>query len=177
MIALPAGERRIVLGLGAACACLVVIAVLPWIRDPIAPGRPVKPTEAAGSPFIVPRFEAPPLAALSPMVERPLFTATRRPAPTAVPAGAAAGDAAGSGPILGRYRFNGVVVTPTVRMVFVTYIKDNKPVAIAEGEKLDEWVVTEVRGDMVVLRSGDREERVSVRDPPPAAAPGVPAPR
>jgi general secretion pathway protein N len=172
MTARPPGEQRIARVLGAACACLLALALLPWVVDPAAwlvpDRRPERGAAPDGGPSVSP-LEAPSLDRLSAMVERPVFTATRRPAPKSAQAAvASAAGAAGSASILDRYRFNGVVVSPTVRVVFVTRLGDNKPLAVAEGERLGEWVVAEVTGDAIVLRSGPREERVPLRDPPGA---------
>lgn len=172
MTALPASEKRTLRVLGVACASLLVLTLLPWAVDPAAwfvPDRRLGKGAGTAGGANVPRFEAPPLDQLAAMVERPVFTATRRPAPKALQEAKPSADGpAGSVSILNRYRFNGVVVTPTVRMVFVTQLSDNKPIAVAEGERLGEWVVAEVTGDVIVLRSGEREERVPIRDARPA---------
>ena len=151
--------------LGSLCLGLLAVAAAPWFIDPLAylapQGTPVA-ADGRAEPPVLPRFDAPSVDELAAIVERPLFTATRRPAPQAQRASAAVDNRPQSGLILGRYRLTGVVVTPTLRMVFVTQPGSRKTIAVEIGKELDGWVVTEVERHAIVLKSGEREETIVI---------------
>ena len=120
---------------------------------------------ASCQPGYEPAFGAPDLETLAVIVERPLFTATRRSAPPVQPTPAATvAEPLDPALILGRYRLTGIVVTPGLRMVFVTEPGSRKTIAVARGKKLDGWLVSEVEQHVVVLESGDRRQRIKIGD-------------
>ncbi len=155
-------------GFGALCMGLVVVAITPWITDPLATlgrGPAVPDGGDTGQPGYAPAFGAPDLETLAVIVERPLFTATRRPAPPVQPSPAATvAEPVDPSLILGRYRLTGIVVTPGLRMVFVTEPGSRKTIAVARGKELDGWLVSEVEQHVVVLESGDRRQRIKIGD-------------
>ena len=149
---------------GALCLGLVMVAIAPWITDPLATmgqGPAVPDPGDTSQPGYVPAFEAPALETLAVIVERPLFTATRRPAPPVLSTPAAA-EPLDPSLILGRYRLTGIVVTPGLHMVFVTEPGSRKTIAVALGKELDGWLVSEVEQHVVVLESGDRRHRIKI---------------
>ena len=89
----------------------------------------------------------------------------RRPAPPLPPSPAAVvADAPDEGLILGRYRLTGVVVTPSLRIIFVSQPGSGRKFAVEEGEELDGWLVAEVERHVIVLTSGDRRETIPIRE-------------
>ena len=139
-------------------AVLAAIAVAPWlVADPIAylPRNGAPPSVPAIVPA-VPALDQPPIERYAAIVGRPLFTATRRPPPpaaTAVPEDSL---------ILGRYALTGVVVTPTMRVVFVTERGSGKTLTVARGETLGNWVLVAVERDRIILESGDQRREILV---------------
>ena len=154
--------------LGAVSLLFAGIAAAPWIVDPldyIAPRETAAADGQRSQPLGPPSLDAPSLESLSEIVERPLFTATRRPAPPAQPAPAkAAAEALDKSLILGRYKLTGIIVTPALRMVFVTVPGSRKTIAVARGKLLDGWVVSEVERQVIVLVSGERRKRIKIGD-------------
>lgn len=154
--------------LGALCLFLGGVAVAPWTADPLVnPGRqPPAPAPGDDSqPGYAPAFEAVAPEALAVIVERPIFTATRRPPPAVLPAAAApAAETPDKSLILGRYKLTGVVVTPTLRLVFVTKPGSRKTIAVARGKKLDGWVISEVEQHLIVLESDQGRIRIKIED-------------
>lgn len=160
----PAVQRRLVTALAAVSAVEIAVAAAPWLIDPlpfpavaeVAPG-----IEAASQ--AIPPMETRPLESFEAFARRPLFTASRRPPPADPVNGGPAAPAEGIGVILGRYRLTGVVVTPTVRIAFMTDLNANKSFAVSEGEKLGEWVFAEIARESITLQSNGRREVFPLR--------------
>ena len=154
--------------LGALCLFLGGVAVAPWTADPLVNLGRQPPAPAPGDdsqPGYVLAFEAPAPEALAVIVERPIFTASRRPPPAVLPAPAApAAETLDKSLILGRYKLTGVVVTPTLRLVFVTRPGSRKTIAVARGKKLDGWVISEVEQHLIVLESDQGRIRIKIED-------------
>ena len=120
-------------------------------------GPAVAPAIKGREPAKLPGFEKPPLKSYTAFIERPLFTATRRPPPAA--SGRELSTTSPEGGIfLGRYRLTGVVVTPTIRIAFVTDLSSGKNLAVTEGEKLGDWVLAKIDRHNITLQSGARRE-------------------
>lgn len=163
----PIGKKLLLSALTVLCLVFLAAAAAPWVVDPLdflGPESNVAVAlERVRTPAL-PKFDAPALEHLAAIVERPIFTATRRPAPKPPPARAAASaDPPDNGLILGRYRLAGVVLTPNLRLVFVTQLGTNKTIAVKQGEELDGWVVVEVERHTIVLRSRERQETITIR--------------
>lgn len=162
-----AGATLPIAALGALCVVLLGAAAAPWLGDPLDHIGGPDATGAVGTPpaAALPRFDAPPAGRLALLVERPLFTATRRPPPpagTTEPADAA--PAPDTSLILGRYRLSGVVVTPDRRLVLLTRKGGSATIGVAKGEMLDGWAVTEVEREFIVFERDARKKTYFVRD-------------
>lgn len=127
--------------LGAAAIVFVVIAAWPWLFRPVPAIRPLAaPPTSAATPTLAP---LPPLGIFAAIVERPLFSPSRRPQPGA---GAALGTS-----IESRYRLIGIVATGPKKKAFI--VEGARRFEIAEGDTLDGWTVTEIGQDRVRLTS------------------------
>ncbi len=164
-MAASAGTRLLVSVLGLSCMIFLGLALVPWLVDPTdylaaAPGTQAM-TEVAGPPM-APRLELPPIEQFGAIVERPIFTATRRTAraqPVAPSAPASSG-----GRILGRYQVIGVVVAPGNRLVLLKRLGGAETIRLKQGEEIDGWTLVEVTRDEVVLESGGRREKFEIRN-------------
>jgi len=153
---------------GALCLTFAGIAVAPWLIDPLdylAPGDGVAAPEIRIRTEGLATLEAPAFDSLAIIVERPLFTATRRPAPDLEPMPVAAAVAAkplDKSLILGRYKLTGIVVSPGLRLVFVTEPGSRRTTAVALGKELDGWLVSEVEQHVIVLESNGRRKVIRI---------------
>ena len=137
---------------------------MPWLVDPL-PFSTV-PDLTAGSEAA--SQEIPPsgirsVESFAALTTRPLFTASRRPPPVQAADVRPASSVEGIGVILGRYRLTGVVVTPTVRIAFMTDLNANKSFAVSEGEKLGDWVFAEIARESITLQSNKRRQVFPLR--------------
>jgi general secretion pathway protein N len=146
--------------LGAAAILFAALAAWPWLAPPVPATRP--PAAPPANP------PAPALAALAPLanyaaiVERPLFSPSRRPAP---------GAPSALGPsVESRYRLLGIVATGTKKKAFIA--DGARRSEIAEGETLDGWTVQEIGRDRVRLTSPSGEALLKLA--PAAAEPQKP---
>ncbi len=162
-----AGANLLIAALGALCVVLLGAAATPWLVDPLDHiGGPDAAGAVGAPPAAAPlRLDTPPAESLALLVERPLFTATRRPPPPAeMTAPAAAAPAPDTSLILGRYRLSGVVVTPDRRLVLLTRKGGSATIGVAKGEMLDDWALTEVEREFIVFERGARKKTYIVRD-------------
>ena len=123
-----------------------------------------RPPRQEAAPTPTPRLDLPPIERFAALVERPIFTATRRsaprqPGPEAAPISGAATDL-----VLGRYRLTGVVVAPARRLILLKRPGDAKTIRVLEGETIDGWTLTQVSKTTLTLESGNRREEFLVRD-------------
>jgi hypothetical protein len=116
------------------------VAVWPWlpVGAPAEPARTVTPaTDAA------PRLPGlAPFATFAETSERPLFSATRRPAPATPMIG-----------IDGRYRLQGLVIAGPTRHALIAPVAGGRALELGEGETVEGWIVTRIERDRVVLSS------------------------
>ncbi|MCC7046319.1 MAG: hypothetical protein IT562_06365 [Alphaproteobacteria bacterium] len=168
--------RALPVALWALAAVLLGASLWPFLAsiplDEGAAGAARRPKQ----PFLAPSaadLALPPLESFSETLNRPLFTATRRPpSPLAVLQGqqAAAPPAPEkTGPkgeklVLGTYLLSGIVVSADQKIVLLKHATSGKSLRLSEGETLDDWQLATVAPDYVILRRGDREERVSIRE-------------
>jgi len=170
----PIVERRLLITLSVLCIAEAAVAVTPWLADPSRLfAGPDTGRGANAVTVAAPLAEAQPLESFASFIARPLFTASRRPPPVATASrGESAAPFQQGRVILGRYRLTGVVVTPKVRIAFVTDINTNKSIAVSEGEKLGDWVFTEITRDSITVQSEGRSNTIAFRAPPEPAAVG-----
>jgi len=157
-------RRRLSGLLALLCAAEIALAVATW-RDRATAGV----AWVAGVPAAKPAkmrlgsgLEAVPLETFSAFVARPLFLASRRPPPSAAAASSGTANMSAKGVIFGPYKFTGIVITPRVRIAFVTEIGTGKSIALAEGEMLGDWRCAKITPGGVTLERGDRREVIEL---------------
>jgi hypothetical protein len=160
VIAIRAPALRLNQLLGGTAAISALIAVWPWLSPPVPANRPLA-TAPTSTP--APALTAlPPLASFSAIVERPLFSPSRRPPP---------GTSTAAAPLVaGRYRLLGVVASGPKKRAFLA--DGARHIDIAEGERLDGWTVKQIGADSVLLSSSEGEATLKLK---PAAVAEPPA--
>lgn len=167
--------RAIQLGLWTLAALLFVATLWPFVAGIGADDNGAGAQRRAARPFLVPSaadLALPPLESFSETLNRPLFTATRRPpSPLAVLQGQQAPPPAPekTGPrgeklVIGTYLLNGIVIDGARKLMLLKHVTSGKTLRVAEGETLDDWLVQSVTQDQVVLKRGDREDRVALHE-------------
>ena len=138
-LALPA--LRLNHALGSTAIFFAALAAWPWLFPPAPATRPLAaPTASAPVPTLAP---LPPLTSFAAIVQRPLFSPSRRPPPgTTGTLGAS---------IESRYRLVGMVATGPKKKAFVA--EGTRRLEIAQGDTLDGWMVIEIGQDRVRLTS------------------------
>jgi hypothetical protein len=124
------------------------------------PTKPTAPETADGLSFVMP-----PLVSFAEVVNRPLFSQTRRPAPKAL--------APGNEQSL-PYTLVGVVITAHERHALIAHGTPPRLERLTEGQDLEGWTIEQILADRLVFgRDGARIE-VKAKDPP--SQPGPPRP-
>ena len=142
--------------LGAAAIFFAALAAWPWLFPPVPATRPLAATPvSAPAPALAP---LPPLTSFAAIVERPLFSPSRRAPPGATGALGAS--------IESRYRLIGIVATGPKKKAFVA--EGARRLEIAAGDTLDGWTVSEIGQDRVRLTSPAGEAALKLA---PAAEP------
>lgn len=120
------------------------------------------PPEAAATPLAggsAAQLESAPISAYSQIVERPLFSETRRPA--AVKAEAVASRRAGE--MASQWKLTGVVAAGDETYVLVQGVRNRQTLHLQQGGLLDGWRVDEIGVDYVSLASGDESVTLELR--------------
>lgn len=140
--------------------------------SPAAAG--VDPVEPFAPPALEPPAEPPPLAQFEATVQRPLFSATRRPPEAdAEEDGAEAAEAAGAEtePPPPELRLVGVAIGGAARQALLR-TPDEGEEWVREGDSVSGWQLESVGSDGVVLRAGDESRELSLYPAREAASGG-----
>jgi hypothetical protein len=129
-------------------------------EQPAPTGQAVPP-----KPFILP-----PLERFTAVVERPLFSPTRRMPPLAEPPDEApAASVADRAPVLGPtgpeepdLRFFGTVLQGGKTAALVTYPSTSEVARLSPGDRVGEWEVLEVDGNRLVLGQGGEQRSFEI---------------
>lgn len=153
--------------------CLVLAIVLyreitdaprvPVVKLAAGPGKGVVPRGAVDT-----RIAFPPIDDFAEVVERPLFNDTRRPREPEEEAETPAPE------IQTKFSLVGTVMSATEHVALIQRDQSKELVIIAEGENIDGWTVEAVHSDHVVVRNGDTQQVVELREPIPRRPPGRP---
>lgn len=144
--------------LSIACVMLAGVAVLPWLRDPMATDLAVRTetsTEQAQPDFNLPA----PLDANPDVIRRPIFVASRR-----LPEAEAIAGAPGETLLLERYPVIGVVVAGDRRLVLIRKAAGDTVSRLEQGAQLDGWTLTEVSRTRLVLEKDGARKEVILRN-------------
>lgn len=144
---------------------------------PAGDGAPAAEVAAGEAPA---PFVLPPLERFAAVVERPLFSPTRRmPAPTAPPAAeeevpaADEEEAGASGPDEPELHFFGTVRRGDEVAALVTLAETGKVARLAPGDAVGEWRVLEVTRNRLVLGLGETQRSYAIFAPMQGAAAGT----
>lgn len=103
------------------------------------------------------RFSMPSLSAFSELVERPLFSRSRRPSASM----GALALSAEEGPAL---VLNGIIVTGKDKIALLAAPTSERMTPLREGEALAGWTLVSVHPDRVAIRSGSKEQEIFIAD-------------
>lgn len=182
-------------------AALVAVPYLFWTRPDQTPGAaaPPRPAEAepaaAAGPDPAPEaalepYALPPLERFAAVVERPLFSPTRRMPPLSEPEPEPSTEVAAEvpppvqGPDEPELRFFGTVRQAGQATALVTFPETNEVARLAPGDQVGEWEVLEVERNRLVLGLGEDRRSFEIfgaglrlpAEPAPAAeAPPIPS--
>jgi general secretion pathway protein N len=120
------------------------------VQDQLGRGPGLAPPSSAAAP--PPRRAAPratPIKAFSETLERPLFHASRKPAPKI--ASAAPEAAAVEPPVLDLV---GVVIVPEGRSALIRMPRASELIEVSVGERIEGWRLESIETDRIVLKSG-----------------------
>lgn len=159
-------------------AVIAVLGLLIWqllaadMGPPVAQPRPT--AAAARDTSVTPAsfgMELGPIERYAAMVDRPLFDATRRPPPPAVPE-QARNTPAQAPP---QFTLQGVVLAPGRRSAIFRNITTSKVMRVTEGSRLGEWTVESLETDRAILRHRDSTHEIVLRhfDTTPPAGGGA----
>ena len=145
----------------ALAAVFAALAAWPWLEAD-APAR-LAAVDARGGPAVaqVPADPAPRSAAtLAAVVERPLFSPSRRPPPPAVAPAAPAAPLEAAAPA---WRVEGVIDAGGVRRAILRRAGAASSVHAAEGDAIEGWTVRSISADRVILGSPSGEAILPAR--------------
>lgn len=112
----------------------------------------IQPSAASGDILSKPpRFQMPPARAFTAIVERPLFTPSRRP-PADHQAATELGDLA----------LVGVLISPGVRTAVVAHGHPRVLTHVVEGQNIAGWSVASIGPDHIMLRHGATEQALKL---------------
>jgi hypothetical protein len=144
MIGLRLPAMRLSHALAGGVLVLAGIAAWPWLVPPVPSSRPITAPQP-GAPGAA-LTALPPLATYAAIVERPLFSPSRR-APASVMT---------IGPTVeSRYRLVGIFASGSKKKAYVA--EGSRRIELAEGDTLDGWKVKQIGQDRVLLSSPDGE--------------------
>ena len=137
------------------CAVLLLVilgeVVLLGSESNAAPGAGrVESLDPVSSGNVSQTLQIPPVATFREVIERPLFSDTRRQPPVVKAAGA---NAARATQLVGKWKVSGIVVAGDSSFALVEGIRDRKTVRLQLGTPLDGWQLEEIHPDRLVFTS------------------------
>jgi hypothetical protein len=113
-------------------------------------------------------LQIPPVVAYREVVERPLFTDSRRP-PEKAPEEVA--ESKRIAQLVGKWKVTGIVVAGDHSFAHVEASTDHKTVRLQVGMMLDGWKLEAIRADGIVFRSGAESTTLTLHDEEPKVKP------
>ena len=117
-------------------------------------GRTEKPVDSLSDTPL----QKPAISTFAEIVERPLFTQSRRPAPkkdTRVAEAAVKPET---------FELIGVIISPAGRMALLRALATSEIVRAVEGQNVGGWEVHTIKPTQVVLRQGDDSQMLKIND-------------
>lgn len=151
-------RRRLTIALALLCGALGA-AIYAELDRPGAE-HAAAATLAAPHPKAIPAVAShkmPPLGDYAEILERPVFTPTRRPAP--------ASHAAATP--LSSFTLVGIVASGDSRHALIEYGQPTRRERVSEGAAIGGWLVEAILPDRVVLSAGGAREDLKPKDRPP----------
>jgi hypothetical protein len=134
--------------------------------DSIAKASPAPPRDPATASRDAPAFTMPPIRAYTEVLERPLFSETRRPS---VDSPAAPVD-----PRSSAFNLVGTIISANERHALIEHGQPPHLERVSEGQDIDGWAVESIRNDRVILTRAEAKLEVKVKDEPGPPAPQTP---
>jgi general secretion pathway protein N len=150
-------------------ALFLGLTVLPFLDAlPVGDLLPVQRQARPAAPPTLADLDLSPIESFAETLNRPLFTATRRPpsplerlqGPRAAPTPAAA---KGERVILGKYVLRGVIVTPEQKLLLLKQLATGKSMRLKEGDALDDWRIASITADLLVLDKDGAQQKVPLK--------------
>ncbi len=148
---------------------LVVCGALSWLiyrefmlepsTEASAKGLTAVPTTLPALPP-EPQFSMLPIEDFQAILERPIFSPSRRPPSVELPA--TTGDVA--------FVLKGILIDEDERTALFRSKRSDKLVRLGEGDKIEGWTLVRIEADQVVLASGEIEKVLQPTFGPPASA-------
>lgn len=156
-----------------AVLCAGFAAVLAGIID--GPGSPpadpdTEVAAAADDATAERSFDLEPLESFDAVVERPLFSRTRRPLPVAAATKSDAHGGSAGVPFL----LSGILIAGSTRVAFLQPRSEPKTLRVLEGETIEGWKIEKITQRQVVVGNGEVSQELTLQDrnaPVAAAAP------
>jgi general secretion pathway protein N len=126
--------------------------------DAIAKAAVAPPRDAVPAARDAPGFTMPPIRAYTEVLERPLFSETRRPS---VDSPVAPAD-----PRSSAFTLVGTIITAHEKHALVEHGQPPRLERVAEGQDIEGWSVESIRPDRVILTRADARLEVKVKDEP-----------
>jgi hypothetical protein len=174
-------HRSLEFWLGALCLLLAGLTAYQLWRPPLDRSDITSEIAARAATPAAPRpsFAIPPIEAFAEFVARPLFVATRRPAPLSAPTGfetpaALATPTPTPQPLaLNQVTLVGITITPEGRSALLRVANPGKFVRVQEGDLFQGWAVKRIETDTVSFAwaSSQIDVNFPVRGSPAAARP------
>ena len=157
---------RTMLGISAVMALIIVAEVVllgAGSNTSLPEATPATASsQDAASETVIANLRIPPVITYQAVVERPLFSDSRRPAQVAP-----GGKAAQAAQLGAKWRLTGIVMAGDNSFVHVEGIRDRKTVRLKVGMPLDGWQLEEIEPDHVTFTSGGRSETLQIHQTKP----------
>ena len=105
-------------------------------------------------------LQIPPMVTYREVVERPLFTHSRRPPEKTT----GAVESVRAVQLSGKWKVTGIVVAGDNTYAHIEGNRDHKTVRLQVGMPLDGWKLEEIEADRIVLRSGDEYTTLTLHE-------------
>lgn len=133
------------------------LAASPAVSPRAAATPRTAPAAAAPAP---PTFAMPPIRQYREVLDRPLFSRSRRPN---------LGAEDGAEPVTS-LTLIGIIISPGNRLALLEYGSPPKLVRVGVGQAIAGWTISQIEPEAVLVRQGDTVARVKPRDLPPNGA-------